>query len=316
MDDHGPNVGAVGAHQAVDGRHRDGAGDGADAEHRVEDAEGELVEPELEPAGHRQERADGDPRHEEAEAAGEHRLQLARAADEGDAGPRRLEEALAALGRAGLGRALPAAQRQDDADIGAGVDGEQQEDADQAEQDLAQHRPHGAGKVEARAVERDGRPEVGAAHDLGHHGVPGRGVHGVAEAHAEGERQQAPGVEPAEQGQHRQGRRHAHHPELAGDDVASPLEAVGQDAGEEAEQEHRQGAGGRQKGHEDRLGRQAGHLPGSPGALHPAADVGQQVGDPQATEGRVGKRSESRGMANGAGRRRDGLSRHPERSRA
>ena len=54
------------------------------------------------------------------------------------------------------------------------------------EQDLADHRPDGAGEVEAGAVERDGRPELRAGDDLGHHGVPGRRVHGVAEAHAEG----------------------------------------------------------------------------------------------------------------------------------
>jgi hypothetical protein len=50
---------------------------GADAEHRVEDAEGELVELELEAADHRQQGADGDARHEEAEPAGEDGLELA-----------------------------------------------------------------------------------------------------------------------------------------------------------------------------------------------------------------------------------------------
>ena len=96
----------------------DGAGHRADAEHGVEDAEGELVEPELEAADHRQQRADGDARHEEAEAAGEHRLELARAAHEGDAGARRLDEALAALRGARLGRAASSPHRQDDADVG------------------------------------------------------------------------------------------------------------------------------------------------------------------------------------------------------
>jgi hypothetical protein len=43
-----------------------------------------------------------------------------------------------------------------------------------------------------------------ARDDLGHDGVPGRGVHGVAQAHAEGKRQQVPGVELAEEGQHGQ----------------------------------------------------------------------------------------------------------------
>ena len=89
--------------------HRQGAGHRADAEHGVEDAEGELVEAELEAADHRQQRAHGDARHEEAEAAGEDRLELGRAADEGDAGAGRLEEALAALGGARLGRPLPGA---------------------------------------------------------------------------------------------------------------------------------------------------------------------------------------------------------------
>src|SRR5882724_4677266 len=45
---------------------------------------------------------------------------------------------------------------EDHADVGAGVDGEQQEDADQPEQDLADHRSDGAGEVKACAVERNG----------------------------------------------------------------------------------------------------------------------------------------------------------------
>ena len=292
MQSHRPDVGAVGAQQAVDGRHQDGARHRADAEHRVEDAEGEFVEAELEAADHRQQGADGDARHEEAKAAGEHRLELARAAHEGDAGARRLEEAFAALAGARLGRSLPARHGEDDADIGAGVDGEEQENADQAQQDLAQHRPHRAGEVEARAVERNGRPKQRTGDDLGHHGVPGRRVHGVAQAHAEGQRQQVPVGELAEIGQHRQGRCHAHHPDLADDDVAPAVEPVGQDSGEKAEQEHRQGAGRGQQGHEDRLRRQAGHLPRSARGLHPAADIGQHVGRPQQAEGAVGKRSE------------------------
>ena len=105
---HRPDVGPIGAQQAVDRRHQEGAGHRADAEHGVEDAEGELVEAELEAADHRQQRADGDAGHEEAEAAGEDRLEFARAANEGDAGARRLDEALAALAGARLGRPLPA----------------------------------------------------------------------------------------------------------------------------------------------------------------------------------------------------------------
>src|SRR5437763_1732259 len=83
------------------------AGGRADAKHGVEDAKGEFVELELEAADHRQQRPHRDARHEKAEPSREDRLELARAADEGDAGPRRLEEALAALRRPRLGRPLP-----------------------------------------------------------------------------------------------------------------------------------------------------------------------------------------------------------------
>ena len=116
------------------------------------------------------------------------------------------------------------------------------------------------------------------------------------------QRQQVPGGQLAEQGQHRQDAGHAHHPELADDDVAPAVEPVGQDAGEEAEQEHRQRAGRRQQRDEDRLAGEAGHLPGRPRGLHPAADVGQQVGDPQPA-GRRGWRRERRpsGRPDGAG---------------
>src|SRR5581483_4628150 len=107
--------------------------------------EGEFVELELEAADHGQQGAHGNTWYEEADPAGDHRLQLARVAGEAQRRPGGLDEALAALRGVGLRRPLPAADGEYDADIGDGVDGEEQEDADQAQQHLADHRTDRAG---------------------------------------------------------------------------------------------------------------------------------------------------------------------------
>ena len=195
--------------------------------------------------------------------------------------------------RAGFGRRpLPAQQRQHHGKEGHGVEGEQRDDAGRGIDQPANARAQGAGGVEAGAVERHRLRQQAAADQLGHGRLPGRAVHGIADAQREGQQQQAPGGELADRGQRRQGGGAGQHPELAADQVAATVELVGQHAGGVGEEERRQGAGSRDQRHEQRRGRQMGHFPGRADPLHPGADIGNEVGDPDGAEGAVAQRLE------------------------
>ncbi len=114
-----------------------------------------------------------------------------------------------------------------------------------------------------------------------------RPAHRQAHAVGKGQRQQQGGRHDARDHRDGQQRGHAGHPELRHDEVAAPVQDVGQRAAGQAQQEHRQRGGRLHQRHPDRRGGHGGHHPGGRHVVHPHADVGDQPGAPQHAEHRA-----------------------------
>ena len=218
-------------------------------------------------------------------------LHRRRVAHEADAGAHRRQQVLAR--QAGEAAApVPGEQRKQHRDDRRRVEREGQAGSAKQDQRAGERRPDRPGQVEADAVQRNGLYEVLARHQLRHDRAPGRGGQRGADADGEGQRQQPEGGHRVRHGQRGERDRGEDRPELRADQEHTPIDDVGQRTARKRQQEHRHD--GRRLHHRDdeRLRCEGGHQPSGAGVLQPGAEPCDQVGDPQAAEGRIAERQQ------------------------
>ncbi len=191
---------------AAQPRQQHAGGDPAHAHQPEQQAEAAGAEPELLAHHQRQHRPGGGRRQEVGDRAHHRRAHRRGVADELHAGAHRRQQVLARQGAAAAPVAPPGDEHGDADDERQRIEQEGQRRAAEQHQHAAQRRADRAGQVEADAVQRDGRHQVGARHHLRHGGAPGRLIHGAADADAERQQHQPAGVDAAGIGQRGQQR--------------------------------------------------------------------------------------------------------------
>jgi hypothetical protein len=147
-----------------------------------------------------------------------------------------------------------------------------------------QRRPHGARAVEGHRHQRDGLRQLLAIDRVAHGRVPRGRLQRGAHAEQEGEEQQRARPDPAGQRQAREhrGRRGVH--ALDAQHQRAAVGGVGQHAGGQRQQEHRQEGGGLHQRRQERRGRELDHQPRGRHVLHGVAHEEQAAGRPQPAE--------------------------------
>jgi len=74
------------------------------------------------------------------------------------------------------------------------------------------------------------------------------------------------------------------HPYLRGDQVAPPVDDIGQRPGRQRQQKYRGRGGGLHQRHHQGAGRERGHQPACADLVHPGTDIRHDRGDPQHAE--------------------------------
>ena len=185
--------------------------------------------------------------------------------------------------------ALPTIQNQDHAHKGKGIEQKHRCGAGggtgvKRNGQPAQGRAQRAGKIKARAVERDGVGELCPGDHLGHDGLPGGAVHRRADIQQESEDQQDPGRNDVKEREHAQDRDRRQHPCLPENEQTAAIEDIGRGPGQQAQDDHRQAGRGLHQGDQQGRGGEHGHQPGAGRILHPSAQVGHNGGEPQIAE--------------------------------
>ena len=199
-------------------------------------------------------------------------------------------------------RRAPPHQDSDDAQRAQRIEPERRRQSQHADDDAGERRPDGAADVDADAVERDRRLQVLVRHQGGHDGLPrGRNQRGPR-ADEEREDQQDLRRDPAEpyekpEHSHDDGER-----AVDGDQQLAPVDDVGERAGGQSQQHHRQHGGHQHQRDDEGILRQASHQPASRRILHPRPDVRDDGCDPQRAERGMAERIERRAL--GRSRRR------------
>ncbi len=157
------------------------------------------------------------------------------------------------------------------------VEEEAGRDADQPDDQAGDRRSHDAGQVEGRAVERDRVGDVGATDHLDHERLPDGHLDGVHEAQPDGQQVDHPDLHQVghHQDAQRQGEDERH--DLGHDERLTLGQGVGDDAAEEAEDEHRQELAGGHDAQRERVVGQRQHQPALGDRLHPGADQRDQL---------------------------------------
>ena len=234
-------------------------------------------------------------------ARSERGLEVGRVADVAEAGA---DGAGDALGReSGLEErdALPVDEDPDDSGEGEGVEEEDVGGAGvgvglkAATMSPPRAGPTARARLLLAALRRDGLGDELAGDELGDDGLPGGVVHGGADVEQEGEGEERPGRDVAEEGEDGEDGDGGEHPGLPEDEEAAAVEDVGGGAGEQAEEEDGEAGRGLHEGDEQRRGGEGGHQPGAGGVLHPGADGGDGGGDPAVAEERDVQRGEATG---------------------
>ena len=164
----------------------------------------------------------------------------------------------------------------------------------------ADRRADAAGEVEADAVQRHRRRQVGARHHVADRGLPGRVVERDAAADEEGEAEQRPWRQHPHPGGDGQRDRDREHEALGDQHHPAAVEAVGDRAGGEREDHDRQRGRGLHQRHHVGRGGDRRHHPGGADRLHQPAEVRDEAREPDRPEDRAPERRQ-RG---GAGRAR------------
>jgi len=150
-------------------------------------------------------------------------------------------------GESGLeeGDALPVDEDPDDAGKGDGVEEEDVGGAsvgafEGGDHETAESGAEGASEVVGGGVEADGIGDELAGDELRDDGLPCWVVHGGADVEQEGEGEERPRRDVAEEGEDGEDGDGAEHPDLPEDEEAATVEDVGGGPGEDAEHEDRE----------------------------------------------------------------------------
>ena len=247
-----------------------------------------------------QQRHDGGGLQKVADGAQQHGMHARRLFDELQAHAHGRAQALAAQRVVGL-LALPAQQHK------ARDDGQRRiqhkhPGAAQAGNDGARHqRADDARGIHGHAVERHGKRQMVLGHQLGNQRRKHRPAHGQTDAVGKHQGQQQIGCELARQHRQAQQQRHGSHPELGNDEIAAPVQNIGQRAAGQGQQHDGQGGGRLHQRHQHGRCGQRCHQPGGCHIVHPHADIGRHPDQPQHAESGCGQRRPD------AGRGRCGL---------
>src|SRR5437773_2729725 len=156
-------------------------------------------------------------------------------------------------------------------------------------QEPAERRAEGARNVDRDAAQRDGARELLARHQVRRRRLPGGRVERIAEAHAEGEREQQPRSRAAEHRADAERGRGDEHPRLRHEAQPAAVDDVGEGPGGQRQEEERQARRRLHERHHERRGREPGHEPRGARVVHPRADVRDARGEPERPEDRVGE---------------------------
>ena len=272
----------------------DGPGDRSDAERAQQEpvAAGPQTQ---EPAGdEREQRPQGRARQDEQCRPEQEPADHPRVAYVAGAGPKRRPEALGHVA-GDLARRAPSEDHQSQDAVGRGVDGEHQPDVDLGDQETGEGGTDGSRQIHAHRAERGGRTHPLVRNDVRNERLPGRHAHRLPTPDQEGEGEEHLRRYLAEGS--RRGENPAHHEgaQLDPDEEPPAVEGIGEDAGRQGQQQHRQQAG---RLHEGDQGRRVGFVDQQPlGAdrLHPRADHARQLRQPERPEGHDPERGPSRG---------------------
>ena len=280
------------ARQGERGRHR------ANPQRAVQNAVAQRALMQVVARNHRQQRPDRREEEAEGEDPQQRGLKIGRVAHIAQAradggrnplrGQRRFEER----------DALPVEQHPDDRgerdrvqqkDVGAAGVGALKGGDHQA----AQRGADGAGEIVGGGVQRDAVGHQLARHEFGHNRLPCWIVHRRTDVQQEGERQQRPRRDVAEEGENSEDADRAQHPALPEDQQAAAVEEVRGGPGQQPQTEHRQAGRRLHQRDQQRRRSQRGHQPGARGVLHPGADARDRGGDPAIAKDRNAQRSKA-----------------------
>ena len=205
---------------------------------------------------HGQERPERAGAHYEGSAPDEHGAHRGRVPEIAHA---RADRAGHALGRhdGGARLLLPAPQHEDHGEERRRVDEEHGTGAERRDEEPADGGPDGAGDVGGDPVERHRLGQLGRRDEIGGRGLPGRRVERDAEPEVEGEEEQEPRRHRARNGEQAENRGGGEHPALGDDEQAAAVHDVGQRAGGEGQEEHRETGRRLHERHQHRRGARA-----------------------------------------------------------
>ena len=158
-------------------------------------------------------------------------------------------------------------------------------DAGEPDHQAADRRADHARDVDVEAVERQRRAKLVLGHELRQHREKGRRLERGACLQHEDQDEERDRRDRAHHREHAQEHHHRQHEDLRGDEEFAPVDDVGERAGGQREQEHRQRGGGTDQRHPDRRRIERGHQPAGADAGHPGADIRHQRRRPHGAEG-------------------------------
>ena len=181
----------------------------------------------------------------------------------------------------------------------------------------AERRTERARDVDADAIRRDRGGEIVLGDESRHDSLPGRRGQRAGGTDQKREGQQIDRRRQTKADHRGIDRRHDRVERFDHDQIFALIEDVGERAGRNREHTNRQRARRLHQRHDQRIGIEAGHQPARRGAVHPAADIGDQCRGPDHRERRMPeRRNERRRFRRSRGRRswqygpRDGRFRH------
>ena len=241
----------------------EGPGDGTDAQGGQQQPVAAGTEPEA-AAGHQgQQRPDHGPGDHVQQRAQQDAPDHPRVADVAAAGDQGRAEPLGEV--VGLdGSPPPGGQGQDQEAERERVQGEHGGHVDAGDQQAGHRRPDRPGQVHADPAQGRGRRQLGAGHQLGDQGLPGRHGQGLAAAEQEGEGQQQRRGDLTGGGQHGQHGGHDQRARLHGDQQPPTVEHVGEHPGRQGQEEHRRHVGRLDQGDQGLGGRLVDQQPLGP----------------------------------------------------
>ena len=297
-------------HPAAQAGHQEARGHRAHAHRTQHQSKGLRSQRQILADQQRQQPPDRGAEQEKSAGAQDCRLHRRRRCDEAQPGAHGGEEMLGWQGTRWR-LALPQQQRHRQRQDAHRVEGEGRRRAEARDDQPAHRRPQGTGDVEADAVERDGADEILPRDQFGRRRRPAGEAHRQPSTQREGKGQQSPGAQRAAQVQHAQAQRHGRQPALGQQQEGAPVHDVSQRAGRHREQKDRQHRRRLHQRHHHGRRIERGHQPARTGVLHPQADVGGEVGDPQHAEGGVAERREGPGRRHHARMGRGGAGCNP-----